>query len=352
MTGPNEHAVDRSSMVTIVSSSPMPTLLFDLNGVIHAASPAAEVTLGAGGAAGTPGLVGRRVTDLMEDPAAAQRVWSLLVSGDIDGYWRRIRLLRKDDGSRLRAEVWVSADAAGGPRRFAVAVLLPATSPAASRTLVEAPPADEDLHLLGVVNGAWEVNQISCTVTDLFGYRAEDVIGKSILQLVHPSDIPELIMTLGTAAGLPRMSQTRLRLQNAQGGWQLYRARITPLAGADLPSFAFMAQPERADRDEEHRRPSRDAATQLMQLAHELRLKEGQPLGLVDRTAQDRDLLALSRREREIVDLLLLGERAPDIARILVLSQSTVRNHLASAFKKVGVHSQQELMRRFRTPGR
>ncbi len=42
--------------------------------------------------------------------------------------------------------------------------------------------------------------------------------------------------------------------------------------------------------------------------------------------------------------LLLDGDRTPAIARKLFLSQSTVRNHLASVFAKLGVNSQQELV--------
>jgi DNA-binding NarL/FixJ family response regulator len=58
-------------------------------------------------------------------------------------------------------------------------------------------------------------------------------------------------------------------------------------------------------------------------------------------------LALLSPRECEIVQLLLDGRRVQAIAAQLVVSQSTVRNHLAHAFKKLGVHSQQELLLRF-----
>ena len=53
---------------------------------------------------------------------------------------------------------------------------------------------------------------------------------------------------------------------------------------------------------------------------------------------------SFSPREVEIVTMLLDGDRVPVIARRLFLSQGTVRNYLASAFTKVEVHSQQELI--------
>ena len=52
----------------------------------------------------------------------------------------------------------------------------------------------------------------------------------------------------------------------------------------------------------------------------------------------------LSRREIEVVEMLLLGDRVPVIARQLFISQSTVRNHLSSVFRKLRVSSQQELI--------
>jgi PAS domain S-box-containing protein len=55
-------------------------------------------------------------------------------------------------------------------------------------------------------------------------------------------------------------------------------------------------------------------------------------------------LSRLSGREFEVVRMLLLGDRVPVIARNLYVSQSTVRNHLSSVFRKLRVRSQQELI--------
>jgi DNA-binding NarL/FixJ family response regulator len=59
-------------------------------------------------------------------------------------------------------------------------------------------------------------------------------------------------------------------------------------------------------------------------------------------------LRGLTSRECEIVTRLLDGDRVPAIAVKLFLSQSTVRNHLASVFTKMGVASQQQLLDAFR----
>ena len=61
------------------------------------------------------------------------------------------------------------------------------------------------------------------------------------------------------------------------------------------------------------------------------------------------DLRNLSRREREVLERLMLGERVPRIGERLFISQSTVRNHLKSIFRKVGVSSQGELIEHVRS---
>ena len=66
--------------------------------------------------------------------------------------------------------------------------------------------------------------------------------------------------------------------------------------------------------------------------------------------SSDPGLEALSSRQWEIVTRLLRGERVPRIARAMYLSPSTVRNHLSTIFRKLGVHSQAELIDRLHPP--
>jgi DNA-binding NarL/FixJ family response regulator len=56
------------------------------------------------------------------------------------------------------------------------------------------------------------------------------------------------------------------------------------------------------------------------------------------------DDMTLSKREIEVVRHLASGGRVPSIARTLGLSPHTVRNHLKAAFRKLNVHSQDELI--------
>lgn len=61
------------------------------------------------------------------------------------------------------------------------------------------------------------------------------------------------------------------------------------------------------------------------------------------------ELDRLSPREAEVLEQLLAGHRVATIARELEVSEHTVRNHLKSMFRKLGVHSQAELVGLVRT---
>ena len=55
----------------------------------------------------------------------------------------------------------------------------------------------------------------------------------------------------------------------------------------------------------------------------------------------------LSQREREVLRAFLLDGSSEDIAKTLSISLHTLRNHLKAIFRKLGVGSQVELLRRF-----
>jgi DNA-binding NarL/FixJ family response regulator len=56
----------------------------------------------------------------------------------------------------------------------------------------------------------------------------------------------------------------------------------------------------------------------------------------------------LTPREREIVGALSNGQRVGAIAERLRVSEHTVRNHLKAVYRKLDVHSQVELLSRWR----
>lgn len=60
------------------------------------------------------------------------------------------------------------------------------------------------------------------------------------------------------------------------------------------------------------------------------------------------DLADISKREAEVLSLLISGDRVPSIAEHLHISQHTVRNHLKSMYRKLGVGTQDELIKHVR----
>lgn len=57
------------------------------------------------------------------------------------------------------------------------------------------------------------------------------------------------------------------------------------------------------------------------------------------------DRYGISPRERDVFELLAAGNTAAPIAERLFLSVSTVKSHIYSIYKKMGIHSQNELIR-------
>lgn len=72
----------------------------------------------------------------------------------------------------------------------------------------------------------------------------------------------------------------------------------------------------------------------------------GQELGDRSSASSGVKLADLSRRELEVLSLLREAHSAPEIAGELKVSVHTVRNHIRSIYRKVGVHSRAALLRR------
>lgn len=66
----------------------------------------------------------------------------------------------------------------------------------------------------------------------------------------------------------------------------------------------------------------------------------------------DSDLARLTRREWEIARRIAEGDRVAVLADDLRISTNTVRNHLKAIFRKLGLESQTQLVRRLKRPRR
>lgn len=145
---------------------------------------------------------------------------------------------------------------------------------------------------------------------ELFGYRADELVGASIAVL-YPSQ--QEFRRIGQR-GYPRMRQGRRyqdeRLMRRRDG-ELVWCRVTGQA-TDI------------------RAPAREAVWAFERLAH----------------AAGSAVARLSPREREVVAQLAAGRTSKEIARILALSPRTVEMHRARLLRKLEVRSTAQLLAR------
>lgn len=67
----------------------------------------------------------------------------------------------------------------------------------------------------------------------------------------------------------------------------------------------------------------------------------------IDRIAAERNL---GEREKEVLALLLEGKSAAEVAREMVVANGTAKSHIRHVYKKLGIHSRDELFAMFEAP--
>lgn len=266
-------------------------------------------------------------------------------------------------GARLPVSGWVRSL----PGRLALVALVPAGG-----ELLEGPAGvaghpvtcgpDALRLVLGALDHEWRFSEISPDATAWFGWNPADYRGTALQSVVHPEDAPLLLLALGRSGVDRRGVSTvvRVRSESAPSSngssegpsghaeWVPVRCEVSPLCDHNPPRFAVAMWVLETERDAES--PEQRAARledHLWRIALELAAA-----GIGDAPASgemwwsDPALRELSQRQLEILRRLLRGERVPMIARDLFLSQSTVRNHLSAIYRRLGVHSQAELLAR------
>jgi DNA-binding CsgD family transcriptional regulator len=183
-------------------------------------------------------------------------------------------------------------------------------------------------------------------VEGLLGYRAVDLAGASLLSVVYPSDLPELLAGLSHVHATGRGSAIRLRVRTKDNQWLWCRAQLSALD--DSPRFAFTLRPQADPRPPATDRV-RELEMRLARIAHETRAAGlAQPSVGAPVLADLPELATLTSREWEVVCALAEGSRVPTIARRLHVRTGTVRNHLSAVYRKLDVGSQAELLERLR----
>jgi DNA-binding CsgD family transcriptional regulator len=169
------------------------------------------------------------------------------------------------------------------------------------------------------------------------------------LSTPHRSEYRRLI-TRALNGRIPRRPQSvAWDLVNLRGDAFLANTKIIPMHNGTGPSAALLwifspAPGEVRVIQDPRKRELEDAMRRISDELGRVGLHGNSAPTEPSHTHPDLDLL--SRRERDVVAHLLQGHRVVSIAELLDVSEHTVRNHLKSIFRKLGVHSQAELVDR------
>ena len=315
----------------IVSKSPLPALLVEIAGArILAASKEAGLLIGRPSRT----LIGKSLEEFYADEPSGGM--PLVQAGRLTGFEAK-RVIRFEDGSEEKVQVWIRAVEQTEPVELVVAVLWPRTDPS-SGYLPE--PGAGPGTVFGTLNAELTIDRISEDVAVL-GLTADEIVGAPLLRLVDVQSTADVLVLLSQAAQESRGVCLHIRVRTATGDVLAILAlrRLVPSA-----SFAFALVFE----DAEHRDDEQGVDHLLRSFGAGLHaLDASVAAGVIDQ-ALPKGAERLSSRESEIVSRLLSGDRVPAIAQALFLSQSTVRNHLSTVFGKLRVSSQQELIDLYR----
>lgn len=315
-----------ASAADLVAESALACVLLELpSETVLAASATMTELLGAG-----PDVAGRSFEEFLADePAGAHLV---LEAGHARGY----EGVRRLAGDRGELRLWVQPLPDSGPGSLAIAAALEAGQASGARAT---PAVGGTPPVLGTFDAALVVDWVGGEVEGLLGRSVDEVIGRSFLELVGQRAVPAALLSLAEASATGEGVCERLRAEQPPGCLVDFELMLFPLEPRPSAAFAIVPGPPVA--------PDEAGGDPLERVLARL----GRPGGggeVHDEPAAEL-LAGLSSREREIVGHLAAGDRVPRIAALMYLSQSTIRNHLSSVFRKLGVHSQQELVHLLRS---
>jgi DNA-binding CsgD family transcriptional regulator len=316
----------------VLGASPYPALVLEVPSErIVAASPAATQLVDPGGGM----VVGHLLEEFTADRPTPGR--DLFAGGRLNGF-ETFRVLRRRSGADLKVRMWIRSFAGQPSSQYVVVVIVPDQD---LRTVPDDTRWEDAPAVVGTADATLLVERISSDAEELFNQPVAHMLGRSLISLVVPDDVSACLTALSEASAGQSGITLYLNIRTGDEGSSI-RCEVLLLPLLPSPSCAFVFLPMPAGTTEPH--ISSDLSAILLRLgrgAEVAQLARGVFRGITEKTMPG--LNRLTTRELEIVTRLLEGDRAPAIATKLFLSQSTVRNHLASVFAKLGVTSQQEL---------
>jgi DNA-binding CsgD family transcriptional regulator len=264
--------------------------------------------------------------------------------GVIDGYEARRYLQHRDGSPHLAAIVVRDLEQQGFPHR-ALAFVTSTTDRGDPAEVPRLDPSQPDV-CAGSTDADGVIDRISPEIESLVGMRSA-LAAEPVAAHVHTEDVACLDDALSLTVAHRVPVGVNVRFRRHDGEWTPVRLVVAADDQTQPPRLGFAIAHEQATGSDAASEESR--AEQLERTLQRIS-NEIQALGLAPRMAalpsgdELPELADLSARQWEIVSRLAVGERVPSIARSMFLSQSTIRNHLSAVFRKLGVHSQSELI--------
>jgi len=296
--------------------------------------------------------VGLSYLAVTERPGVAAEAFRMAREGVIDGIQGR-RRFRRPDGStvEMHAAGWVIRSPTGPDLGLWMAYEEAPNTTAeddvvAAGPWLRTPRAPSGARI--TLDDRWRMAHGSSDAVSLLGRAPRELAASSILRLVHSDDLASALLAFAQAT-TGRVLGVRIRMRQDDGAWRTVQAYPTFVDGDGSSSFVLtVAADDEGD--------AVDFGGGVSELARHLRrvaaqIEAAASLGPMAETAEALGIpatISLSGRQWEIASRLMGGDRVPTIAAEMHLSPSTVRNHLSAIFKKAGVHSQAELLARWR----
>jgi len=333
-----------------ITASDLPVGLVDLRSLtLLALSPRAAAMMGAA----SQDLVGTSVLEVTDEPEATRDALEVMARGAIDAYEAR-RRLRRVDGSTSDTRLWVRDLGAQGHPGLALLFVVPERGSHGEPELARLAPTHPEV-TVGTADESGTVDRLSPEVRELLGYSNSELEGAPLIDSVHPEDAERFRAAVTRSLVDDCGVGVTVRLANQDHGWDGVRMVLSPSDGAAPGRFGFSITDDVKTLEQPAGEAPRDSSSTveiergLSRIANEIQALRV-AVGVADLPAGDivPELADLSTRQWETVTRLLAGQRPPAIAKAMYVSQSTVRNHLSAVYRKLGVHSQQELVDRLR----
>jgi PAS domain S-box-containing protein len=298
-------------------------------------------------------LAGRPIHDVLvpDSLTSAQRDFADLREGRFEGYQTR-SLFKTPRGESFAGDVWVRRlDGSISPPEALVCVV-PDEGSGDSDGSAVAITYGASRSILVATDQDWRIENASADSDSVLGVAASSLIGMPLLGLVHPGDAPDFLFAISRAIMSQGAVICRVRIRTMDRPWKDVVCIVHLLSEDSPPRLGIMAV---MGKEGERTGASLNAELEevLARIAMELRSVGVVPMlpDVLDHT-DPRVMAELSSRQWEILTRLTRGESASKIAAAMYLSQSTVRNHLSTLYRKFNVHSQLELVSLFRSEGR